>query len=100
MMKGAFAGALVKGQRLRTIADQVEALLIFQYAPNAAAEIVVIANRDAAGFVREIIETFLVIKGFVAPLIGSLLHLLLITSCEIVGGGELKRLQTRRVHRV
>ena len=62
MMEGAPARTFVERRFIGTVTDQIEALLIFEHSPNAAAEIVRVANRDAPGLLREKVQALLRIE--------------------------------------
>src|SRR5205085_2108949 len=61
--------APVKGRALRAIADQVVALLIFKDAANAARQIVVIDDGEAARLLRQITQARLRLEQTVAATI-------------------------------
>ena len=104
-MEGAPARTFVERRFIGTITDQIEALLIFEHSPNAAAEIVRVANRDASGLLREKVQALLRIERLFTT-VGHLLAQIISAAAarrivwvrEIVGGGESEGLQSRRVH--
>jgi len=73
VMKGTLAGPLVECRFIRSLSDQIETFLIFQYPSNPAAQIVRIPNGDAAGLVRENVQALLIVVRLITPGIKGIL---------------------------
>src|SRR6266550_16242 len=75
-MKRAPSGFGIEGRVVRPIADQVKAFLIFHHAPNAATQVVGVADRNSPGLLRQEIKTLLRFKGGVATIAKLLFEIL------------------------
>src|SRR2546427_12487694 len=75
-MKRAPSGFGIEGRIVRPIADQVKAFLIFHHAPNAATQVVGVADRNSPGLLRQEIKTLLRFKGGVATIAKLLFEIL------------------------
>jgi hypothetical protein len=68
-VKRAHASFSIEGRFVRPITDQVIAPLLLHNAPDSAIQIIAIADCHAAGFLRQIVESLLLVEVLV-PAIG------------------------------
>ena len=106
-MKRAHASFSIEGRFVRPIPNQIIVLLVLDNTADAATQVVAIADCHAAGFLRQIVESLLLVEVSL-PAAG---HLLL--KCDwriveearghtisIVGRRQMERLQSAGIHRV
>src|SRR5258707_12126942 len=85
-MKRAPSGFGIEGRRVRPVADQVIALLIFHHAPNAATQVVGVADRNSPSLLRQEIKTLLRFKRDVATIAKLLFEILRTTTAGWILG--------------
>src|SRR5207237_3992129 len=82
------------------IADEIKALLIVERALDAARQVVVVLEEDAAGLLREIVEAVLRLEVARRAVVNRRAYLLPVAPLEIVLRRGRQRGQAARVHRV
>src|SRR2546421_9501891 len=85
-MKHATTGFAIKCRLVRSVTNQVIALLIFHHPLDAAIQIVRVADGDPASLCGQIIKTFLHIESGVAAIL-QLLRYLVIRPGGVISGG-------------